>query len=96
MPSPGELPDSGIEPISLVFPALQAYSLPLSYQGCSYYIIYIYTYNVYYTSSSIVNINLLILSLGSNSIFKDTFPPDIPTQVTIQIPLVLIALGSIC
>ena len=29
-PSPGDFPDSGIEPTS---PALQAYSLPLSYQG---------------------------------------------------------------
>ena len=32
-PPPGDLPDSGIEPVSLVFPALQADSLPLSHQG---------------------------------------------------------------
>ena len=32
-PSPGHLPDSGIEPVSPVAPALQADSLPLSYQG---------------------------------------------------------------
>ena len=32
-PSPRHLPDSGIEPVSPVAPALQADSLPLSYQG---------------------------------------------------------------
>ena len=32
-PSPGHLPDSGIEPVSPIAPALQADSLPLSYQG---------------------------------------------------------------
>ena len=32
-PPLGDLPDSGIEPVSLVLPALQADSLPLSHQG---------------------------------------------------------------
>ena len=32
-PSPGYLPDPGIEPSSRVAPALQANSLPLSHQG---------------------------------------------------------------
>ena len=32
-PPPGDLPDPGIEPASLVFPALQANSLPLSHLG---------------------------------------------------------------
>ena len=32
-PSPGDLPDPGIEPMSLVPPALQADSLPLSHWG---------------------------------------------------------------
>ena len=32
-PSPGDLPDPGTEPVSPVDPALQADSLPLSYQG---------------------------------------------------------------
>ena len=32
-PSPGDLPDSGIEPTSPVTPALQTDSLPLSHQG---------------------------------------------------------------
>ena len=32
-PSPGDLPDAGIEPASPVPPALQADSLPLSHQG---------------------------------------------------------------
>ena len=32
-PTPGDLPDSGIEPTSLESPALAADSLPLSYQG---------------------------------------------------------------
>ena len=32
-PPPGDLPDPGIEPESPVSPALQADSLPLSYQG---------------------------------------------------------------
>ena len=32
-PPPGDLPDPGIEPASLVSPALQADSLPLSHQG---------------------------------------------------------------
>ena len=32
-PAPGDLPDPGIEPLSPVSPALQAYSLPLSHQG---------------------------------------------------------------
>ena len=32
-PSPGDPPDPGIEPGSLVAPALQADSLPLSHQG---------------------------------------------------------------
>ena len=32
-PPPGDLPDPGIEPISLVSPALQAGSFPLSYLG---------------------------------------------------------------
>ena len=31
-PSPGDLPDSGIKPVSLMSPALQAHSLPLSHQ----------------------------------------------------------------
>ena len=34
-PSPGDLPNPGIEPTSPVFPALQADSLPLSHQGSS-------------------------------------------------------------
>ena len=33
MPSPGDLPDPGIEPETPVAPALQADSLPLSHQG---------------------------------------------------------------
>ena len=33
MPSPGDLPNPGIEPETLVAPALQADSLLLSYQG---------------------------------------------------------------
>ena len=36
-PSPGDLPDPGIEPVSLVAPALQADSLPLSHQGRALY-----------------------------------------------------------
>ena len=32
-PSPGDLPDSGIEPEFPVFPALPVDCLPLSYQG---------------------------------------------------------------
>ena len=32
-PPPGDLPDPGMEPTSLMFPALQVDSLPLSYQG---------------------------------------------------------------
>ena len=32
-PSPGDLPDPGIEPISPVSPALQMDSLPLSHRG---------------------------------------------------------------
>ena len=32
-PSPGDLPDPGIEPVSPVAPALQADSLVLSHQG---------------------------------------------------------------
>ena len=32
-PSPGELPDPGVEPMAPVAPALQADSLPLSHQG---------------------------------------------------------------
>ena len=35
-PSPGDLPDSGIEPISPVAPARQADSLALSHQGSLY------------------------------------------------------------
>ena len=35
-PPPGGLPDSGIEPMSSVAPALQADSLPLSHQGSMY------------------------------------------------------------
>jgi len=31
-PSPGDLPDPGIKPVSLMFPALQAQSLLLSHQ----------------------------------------------------------------
>ena len=34
-PPPGDLPDTGIEPTSPEFPALQADSLPLSHQGSS-------------------------------------------------------------
>ena len=33
MPSPGDLPDPGIEPETPAAPALQADSLPLSHQG---------------------------------------------------------------
>ena len=33
MPSPGDLPDPGIEPVSPVAPAMQADSLPLSHRG---------------------------------------------------------------
>ena len=33
LPSPGDFPDLGIEPMSPAAPALQADSLPLSYQG---------------------------------------------------------------
>ena len=32
-PSPGDLPDPGIEPVSLVFPALQVDSLPTEPTG---------------------------------------------------------------
>ena len=32
-PSPGNLPDSGIKPVSLMSPALQAGSLPADLQG---------------------------------------------------------------
>ena len=39
-PSPGYLPNPGIEPASLVSPVLQADSLPLSHQGCPYLISY--------------------------------------------------------
>ena len=35
-PSPGDLPDPGIKPVSHAAPALQANSLPLSYQGSLY------------------------------------------------------------
>ena len=35
-PSPGALPDPGIKLVSLVSPALQADSLPLSHQGGPY------------------------------------------------------------
>ena len=34
-PSPGDLPDSGIEPVSPAFPALQADSLPTEFSGSS-------------------------------------------------------------
>ena len=34
-PPPGDLPDSGTESLSLVSPALQAYSLPAKPQECS-------------------------------------------------------------
>ena len=40
-PSPGDLPHTGIEPVS---PALQAYSLLLSYWGSTYLSIYLYLY----------------------------------------------------
>ena len=39
MPSSGDLPDPGIEPMSPVSPALQVDSLPLSYWGSLYYYI---------------------------------------------------------
>jgi len=35
-PSPEDLPNPGIEPASLISPALQAVSLPLSCQGSPY------------------------------------------------------------
>ena len=35
-PSPGDLPNPEIEPASLMSPALQAGSLPLSHQGSLY------------------------------------------------------------
>ena len=35
-PSPGDLPDPGIETASPVTPAMQANSLLLSHQGCPY------------------------------------------------------------
>ena len=37
-PSPEDLPDPGIEPMS---PALQAYSLPLSHWGNAFYLLYV-------------------------------------------------------
>jgi len=37
MPFSRDLPDPGIEPMSLVAPALQADSLPLSHQGRALY-----------------------------------------------------------
>ena len=37
-PPPGDLPDPGMEPTSLMFPALQVDSLPLSYQGSPLFI----------------------------------------------------------
>ena len=39
-PSPGNLPDPGMEPVSPVAPALQADSLPLSYRRSPQIIVY--------------------------------------------------------
>ena len=40
MPSPGDLPDPGIEPMSSVAPALQGDSLPLSHRVSAYVFLY--------------------------------------------------------
>ena len=39
-PSPGYLPDPGIEPGSPGTPAMQVHSLPLSHQGCPYNVLH--------------------------------------------------------
>ena len=44
-PSPGDLPDWGIEPVSPVSPALQADSLPLSHQGIPGSCFHFYLFN---------------------------------------------------
>ena len=46
-PSPGDLPDPGIEPASPVAPALQADSLPLSHWGSPYISLYMYKIYIY-------------------------------------------------
>ena len=43
-PNPGDFPDPGIKPTSLMPPALQVDSLPLSYQGKPQDMVYVYVY----------------------------------------------------
>ena len=47
-PPPGDLPDAGVEPVSPVAPALQADSLPLSYQGNPKVFLYTIIWKCYY------------------------------------------------
>ena len=58
-PSPGKLPDPGIEPASPVSPALQADSLPAEPLGKIYIHIYIHTHTCVY-----IYIEIKILSVA--------------------------------
>ena len=59
-PSPGDLPDPGIEPASPVSPELQVYSLPLIHQGR------------FWLRPSVVSLNLNIYSLCNCYHHQDT------------------------
>ena len=50
-PPPGDLPDPGIEPMSLVSYALQAASLALSHKGCTYIYINDFCIFILYTAT---------------------------------------------